>query len=104
MFANAVIQSVPAIERRLKEIQEAQEADEIYQMLRQYCKNGGPHRQCCRCCTTIAASEITVNNGLLLKGNRIIIPSVLHLDILDKLHSGHQGISKCRERARQEVW
>ena len=51
-----------------------------------------------------AASEITVNNGLLLKNNRIIVPSVLHLDILDKLHSGHQGISKCRERARQAVW
>ena len=50
------------------------------------------------------APEITVNDGLLLKGNRIIIPSVLCLDILDKLHSGYQGISKCRERARQAVW
>ena len=107
MFVNAVIQSVPATEQRLKEIQETQEADEICQKLHQYCKNGWPHRQSVAGAVQpylSAASEITVNNGLLLKGNRIIIPSVLRLDILDKLHSGHQGISKCRERARQAVW
>ena len=107
MFVNAVIQSVPATEQRLKEIQEAQEADEICQKLHQYCKNGWPHRQSVAGAVQpylSAASKISVNNGLLLKGNRIIIPSVLRLDILDKLHSGHQGISKCRERARQAVW
>ena len=107
MFVNAVIQSVPATEQRLKEIQEAQEADEIFQKLHQYCKNGWSHRQSVAGAVQpylSAASEITVNNGLLLKGNRIIVPSVLRLDILDKLHSGHQGISKCRERARQAVW
>ena len=107
MFVNAVIQNVPATEKRLKEIQKAQEADEICQKLYQYCKKGWPHRQSVAGAVQpyiSVASEITVNDGLLLKGNRIIIPSVLRLDILDKLHSGHQGISKCRERAQQAVW
>ena len=83
MFVNTVIQSVPATERRLKEMKEAQEADEICQKLQQYCKNGWPHRQSVAGAVPpyiSAASEITVNNGLLLKGNRIIIPSVLRLD------------------------
>ena len=44
-------------------------------------------------------SDITVHYGLLLKGNRITIPSAFHLDILDKLHSGHQGISKCKRQS-----
>jgi len=32
------------------------------------------------------------------------MPVALHVEILDKLHAGHQGISKCREQARQSVW
>ena len=50
------------------------------------------------------SGEITVVDGLLMRGGRIIIPSTLHSSILEKLHTGHQGISKCRERARSSVW
>ena len=35
---------------------------------------------------------------------RLVIPKSLQKDILDRLHSGHQGIAKCRERAKQSVW
>ena len=28
----------------------------------------------------------------------------MRLEILDHLHSGHQGINKCQARARQAVW
>ena len=39
-----------------------------------------------------------------MKGDRVIIPSALRLDVLDKIHAGHQGIQKCRERAKSGVW
>ena len=39
-----------------------------------------------------------------MKGCRIIIPSVMRLEILDRLHKGHQGITKCRARAKASVW
>ena len=42
--------------------------------------------------------EMTVQQGLLMKGNRLVIPVSTRLDVLDKLHEGHQGITKCRER------
>ena len=107
MFVNAVIQNLSAAKQWLKEIQKAQEANEVCQKLFQYCKSRWPHRH--RDAGAVqpyhsVSSEITVHNGLLLKGNRIIVPSVLCLDSLDKLHSGHQGISKCTERAQQAVW
>ena len=39
-----------------------------------------------------------------MRGARIIIPPSLRQDVLEKLHSGHQGITKCHLRARQLVW
>ena len=36
--------------------------------------------------------------------SRIVIPSALRQDVLEKLHEGHQGIVKCRRRAVQSVW
>ena len=39
-----------------------------------------------------------------MKDSRLIIPSSLRLDTLDKIHAGHQGIRKCRDRARQSFW
>ena len=48
--------------------------------------------------------ELTVVQNILLKGTRIVIPSSMRLEILDKIHVGHQGIAKCRERAKSSVW
>ena len=48
--------------------------------------------------------ELSVTNGLLLRGNRLVIPQSLRSEMLQKLHTGHQGISKCRQRGLQSVW
>ena len=49
-------------------------------------------------------AEITVQKGILMKDDRVIIPSALRLDVLDKIHTGHQGIQKCCKRAKSGVW
>ena len=38
--------------------------------------------------------EIGLQDGILLKGNKIIIPLLLQPDILQQLHSSHQGVEK----------
>ena len=106
-YVNLMIQSIPATATKRQTIREAQAADEVCQKLFDYCKHGWPHVHNLsgplRPYRSIA-SELTVHDGLLLKGNRIVIPSILRLNILDQLHSGHQGISKCRARAQQSAW
>ena len=48
--------------------------------------------------------EISHVQGLLLKGPCLIIPSSMRLEILDRIHDGHQGIVKCRRRPKDSVW
>ncbi|XP_036001498.1 uncharacterized protein K02A2.6-like [Fundulus heteroclitus] len=107
LYADAVVASIPATEKRLKEIQMHQDKDEVLQQLKQFCISGWPNKFDIE--KTFQpylpfAGELTVQNGLLLLGCRLVIPKSLRLDILNKLHEGHLGITKCRERAKQSVW
>ena len=48
--------------------------------------------------------ELKVQDGVLMQGSRIMIQAPLQLEMLDRLHTGHQGITKCREKAWQSMW
>ena len=45
-----------------------------------------------------------MGSGLLLFDSRIFIPSSLRLEMLTRLHDGHQGITHTKARARQAIW
>jgi len=97
-FVSAVIQNLPASEKRLEEIKEYQERDHECQQIAQYCRDGWPEKRILP--TAVRpycelASEISMVDGLLMRGSRIIIPLPLRQSTLEKLHIGHQGITKC---------
>ena len=48
--------------------------------------------------------EISIEDGILLKGEQIIIPAVDQPDILQQLHHGHLGLQKCLHHARVSVY
>lgn len=49
-------------------------------------------------------TELTIVQGVLLWGIRVVVPSKLQDKILQQLHSCHQGIVKMKSIARQHVW
>lgn len=107
LYANMVMDSLPATEKRLQEIKKHQDRDEILRQVKQYCHEGWPDKFTLdgRCHQYAPfAGELTVEKGLLLRNKRLVIPETLQPEILEKLQEGHLGIVKCRERARQAVW
>ena len=106
-YVHAVMQSLPATEMQLKRIAQHQKEDTVCRYLLEYCQSGWPQKQ--QLPAPISpyywvSAEITIANDLLMWGNRIIIPESLQQEMLEKVHEGHLGITKCRERARQSIW
>ena len=107
LYVSHILESFPATERKLDELRLHQQNDEVCRKLFEFCTKGWPDKSKLNTSLKPYWSEratITAQRGLLLKDQRIVIPSSLRLDILDKIHAGHQGIRKCRERARDSVW
>ena len=48
--------------------------------------------------------ELSIENGLILKGERVIIPESQRSDIIERIHQAHQGVDKCRLRAKSCVF
>ena len=94
--------------QKLQAIREATQADDELCALRTVIVEGWPDTQLylqpslrpywwCR-------DELAIEDGLIMKGDRLIIPPSLQAEVLNKLHEAHQGIEKTRLRARSYVY
>ena len=48
--------------------------------------------------------ELTIEDGLILNGTRIIIPHNNREAILNQIHDSHSGLNKCKLWAKQTVY
>ena len=107
MYVEAIFSNLPASDTRIKQIQTSQDKDQTCLLLKKYTLEGWPSKRSLK--GEIQqyipiANELSICEGLLLQNSRIVVPQELLSEILKKLHSGHQGINKCRRRATQSVW
>ena len=98
------IASLAKIAIDIAQIQKESEIDEVLQELKTVVVNGWPNNK-----KHIAdkiqpyntyKDEITVREGLLWKGERIIIPRKLHRHMVNLVHETHLGITKSLQLAR----
>ena len=48
--------------------------------------------------------ELTILDGLIMKGNRVVIPTSMRSATLNRLHDAHQGLTSMLQRARRTVY
>ena len=89
----------------LQEIARATKADPILQQV-QCCLNGAewpdvpdlkPYKQRVK-------DKLCANNGVILRGSRIVMPGTLWQATLSNAHEGHQGIVRTKQMVREKVW
>ena len=49
-------------------------------------------------------SELTIDDGLIVKGSRLVIPRALRKEMLTLLHTSHQGLAATLRRARRTIF
>ena len=103
------IQNVDLSPVDICEMQQATAADPTLQTLLQTVKSGWPDHNADLPAGLLPywhiRDEISYGHGLLLKGQRIIVPSACRKAIRDSLHdSAHLGIDSCVRRARDTVY
>ncbi|KAK0148890.1 hypothetical protein N1851_010688 [Merluccius polli] len=48
--------------------------------------------------------EISVVDGILFKGERLIVPAAMRMEMLQRIHESHLGSENCRRRAREVLF
>ena len=97
-----------ATNQRLAEIQACQEQDETCSAITSFCSDGWPEKHQLPASLMLYwphRAKFNLNHeGLLLYGQRIVVPAALKAEVLQQLHTGHQGLTKCHQRAQLSTW
>ena len=82
LHVSHIVECLPTTERRLQEIRLHQDEDEVCSKLKLFCGEGWPEKHHLNCSLQPYwqyRAEITVQQGILMKDDRVIIPSALRL-------------------------
>ncbi|KAJ8044099.1 hypothetical protein HOLleu_11471 [Holothuria leucospilota] len=107
-FEIDIIQLMPISEAKFKELQEATQADPTLQELRKLIESEWPSTRaetplCVRPYWNIR-NEISLNDNIVMRGDRFIVPKVMRSEMLKLIHNAHLGIETCKRRARDVLY
>ena len=104
-YTSTFMQCLPVSEARLRKIIQLQDEDAVCSMVEQFVSSESwpatvkgefqAYRN--------IRNELHVQDGLLLRDTRIVIPPTMREEVLDAVHISHQGITKCRESSTSHV-
>ena len=105
---NLITSSIPVSSSEIDLIHGETDRDPTLNLLRHYIHVGWPvdRRMLLREIHTFwnYREDLLMENGLITKGARLVIPSTLRSKVLEQIHEGHLGIEKCMLKARDSVF
>lgn len=107
IYVDCIVNNLPASPTFMDTLKAQLEADSVCSRVMKMCADGWPdHAKQEPLLKDFWPEQatLTVEEGLLLKDTRLVIPAAMRNDVLNRLHEGHQGVVKCKARARETVW
>ena len=103
-----VMEVLPVSDKRRDELVEATESDHICNLLKHVIVNGWPkqYKKVPKLIQDYYAfrEELVIQDELIVKGQRIVVPVKLQSEYLQELHQGHSGVEATKARARETVY
>ena len=107
-FEINLLQSLPISDRKLAKLKTETQKDSSLQDLKYVVEIGWPKSKQEAPATTMPywnfRDEISTANGILFKGERVIVPKSMQADMLSLVHSSHLGAEKCKQRAKEVLY
>ncbi|XP_058456917.1 uncharacterized protein K02A2.6-like [Malaya genurostris] len=106
---NIVYQSIQALPLSFKQVRDRTTSDHDLQQVMRFVNDGWPSKK-----ASITDAQVqqfylrrdglSVVNGCLLHGERLVVPSCSRKRVLQQLHTGHPGVERMRSIARQYLY
>eukprot|EP00057_Strongylocentrotus_purpuratus_P027755 XP_011682229.1 PREDICTED: uncharacterized protein K02A2.6-like [Strongylocentrotus purpuratus] len=100
-----LLDHLPIAKPLLEKLKQCTAENEVMQELRATVMNGWPRRQ-----QDLPSDvrpyfhirdELSISDGLIFRGERVVIPNSMRKGMIERLHSSHLGESSCLKRARE---
>ena len=102
------INQMIASEEKMLRLKNETDKDEALQMVKAIIQNRWPETKHSLPATVTPyfhiRDELVVQDGLILRGDRVIIPKALRKEMIEDLHTAHQGIESSLRRARESIF
>ena len=89
----------------MRQLRTETEEDDVLKQVKKYILDGWPKKvpSAVAQCRNIN-HELSYAQGVILKGDRIVIPTSMRQEIKSQIHTGHLGIERCINRAKLCVY
>ena len=108
LLVHALLQQLFVTDKRLEAVQQAILQDRQMQALQNMIVQGWPETRSA-CEQPVLEywnhrDELSIEEGLIFRGQKIVIPKSLRAEMLKQVHTGHLGVTKTLERAKDNIF